>query len=88
MTPSPTTPSVVGVESTNAPRGASEGTEMAQADREEASSLRRFMRLARLTRDVDEAQRADEARLRLELQLRLDSIRYRSLPAAGGWRAA
>ena len=62
---------------------------MATADREEATSLRRFFRLTRLTREVSEAQRVDEARRRLELQLRIDSLRYHVLSSSNSqWRAA
>ena len=62
---------------------------MARADREEAKSLRRFFRFTRLTREVGEALRADEARRRLELQLRIDSLRYRALSSSSSqWRAA
>jgi hypothetical protein len=49
------------------------GRQMAGADREETNSLQRFLRLARLRREVDEARRADEVRQRLELQLSLDA---------------
>ena len=62
---------------------------MARADREEAKSLRRFFRFTRLTREVGEAQRADEATRRLELQFRIDSLRYRALSSSSSqWRAA
>ena len=61
---------------------------MAGADHEEAKSLRRFLRVARLQREVDQAERADEARQRLERQLRIDSVRYRALPTGSQWRAA
>jgi hypothetical protein len=61
---------------------------MAGADREETRSLRRFLRFTRLQREVSEAQRADEARQRLELQLRIDSVRYRALSTGTQWRIA
>ena len=61
---------------------------MAAADRDEASSLRRLLRLAQLRREVEEAEGADRARQRLELQLRIDTVRYRSLATGGHWRAA
>ena len=61
---------------------------MAKEDREEATNLRRFIRFTRLQREVSEAQRTDEARRRLELQLRLDSLRYRGLSTGSLWRAA
>lgn len=52
---------------------------MAQADREEARSLRRFLSFSQLQRAVRDAQRIDEARQRLELRLRLDWAGYRSV---------
>jgi hypothetical protein len=56
---------------------------MARADGEEAKNLRRLLRFTRLEREVSEAQRIDEARQRLELQLRSDSLRYRALSTGG-----
>ena len=61
---------------------------MAQADRDEALNLDRFLRFAKLRRDVEEADRADAARRRLEQQLRFDAIRYGSYSTASQWRAA
>lgn len=61
---------------------------MEEADREEATSLRRLLRFTRLQREASEAQRTDETRQRLELQLRIDSLRYRSLSTASQRRAA
>jgi hypothetical protein len=48
---------------------------MAGADRDEMRALQRFLRLAQLQRDIDEAARADDARRRLEHQLHLDAAR-------------
>ena len=61
---------------------------MAQAERDEARNLGRFLRFVQLRREVDEAQRVDQARQRLELQLRVDTVRYRALSTGGQWRAA
>lgn len=70
------------------PAGQSEGSQVAGADREEAKSLRRLLRFTRLQHEVSEAQRTAEARQRLELQLRLDSLRYQALSTGSRWRAA
>ena len=61
---------------------------MARTDRDEARNLRRFRRLTRLASDVSAAQRLDNARQRLELQLQVDSLRYRALSSGSQWRAA
>jgi len=46
---------------------------MATADRDEAVNLARYLRFARLQRDVADAERADAARRRLEQRLQIDS---------------
>lgn len=61
---------------------------MAGADREEARSLGRFLRLSQLQRDVEAARRVDEARQRLELRLRIDAARQAAMSTASHWRAA
>jgi hypothetical protein len=61
---------------------------MAGADDREATNVGRFRRFSLLRRDVEAARRVDEARQRLELQLRIDAVRYRAMSTAGHWRAA
>ena len=61
---------------------------MATADRDEEITRRRFLRLAHLRRDVNEAARLDAAQRRLELALAIEAVRYRSLTTGPGWRLA
>jgi hypothetical protein len=61
---------------------------MAFTDREEAKTLRRFLRLRQLQQDIDEAQRIVEARQRLELWLNSDAIRYGAFNSSNFLRAA
>ena len=62
---------------------------MAGPDRDEEQSIGRFLRFARLRRDIEDAQRVDDARRRLDLQIRVDALRYSSVSTGTSqWRAA